>query len=255
MAFKTEAIILSSRPLQEADRVYYILTPNEGRLKIIARGAARSSSKLAGHLLPFDCVRLMIGRGRQDHLAGVDTISSREDIRQDGVLLSYASAIAEATQHCHVAGPEAHKEYRAVSQALDYIAEPKNSLNTKGLVVRLFLWRLLALAGWQPEFNSCRLCANVIARDSLAYAPGRGFICQRHDSRSLPLPAKTADFFWRLSASDQWLDQVSEAGELLTTSQWALFTQAYYQDVIEQPLQSLQLIQHFAPHVYYQTNI
>ncbi len=254
MAIKTEAIILSWRPLQEADRVYYVLTPSEGRLKIIARSASRSSSKLAGHLQMFDSVRLMIGRGKQDHLAGVEILTSREIIRRDGVLLSYGCAIVEATQRCNVAGPEAYREYLAVTQALDYIAQADNSLSSKGLVVRLFLWRLLILAGWQPEFQTCRLCANLISRESLAYAAGRGFICQSHDRRALGLPPEIVDFFSRIAVTDQWLGLIPEAVQLLTPTQWSVLTQQYYQDVIEQPLQSLNFIHHFAPHVYHQTH-
>jgi DNA repair protein RecO (recombination protein O) len=251
MAIKTEAIILSWRSLHEADRVYYALTPHEGRLKIIARSAGRSSSKLSGHLQPFDHVRLMIGRGRQDHLAGADILTSRASIRQDGVLLSYASAITEAAQQCQVAGPESYREYEAVYQALDYLADPKVSVSAKGLAVRLFLWRLLALAGWQPEFQTCPLCANLMTRESLSYASGRGFICQHHDSRALALPIETSDFFRRLSASDQWLGFIPEATELLTSGQWSWLTQEYYQDVIDQPIHSLDFIRHFAPYVYH----
>jgi DNA repair protein RecO (recombination protein O) len=254
MAVKTEAIVLSWRPLQEADRVYFVLTPAEGRLKIIARSAGRSSSKLAGHLQMFDQVRLMIGRGRQDHLAGVDIVASREAIRQDGVLLSYASAIVEATQRCQVSGPEAYREYQAVSQALDYIANPEYSLNAKGLMVRLFLWRLLALAGWQPEFQTCPLCANLIARDTMVYMPSRGFVCQHHDNRATVLPHNLAEFVRKLSTTDTWLSLIAEAVDILTPLQWSTLTRQYYEDVIEQPLHSLGFIHHFVPHVYHQAH-
>mgnify|MGYP004006597975 CR=1 FL=1 len=56
MAFKTEAFVLRARPWRNADRVYDLLTPQEGVINAVLRSAAKSSSKLAGHLLPFSKV-------------------------------------------------------------------------------------------------------------------------------------------------------------------------------------------------------
>lgn len=49
---------------RDADRVYRVLTEERGVLDVAVSGAARATSKLAGHLEPFAEVRLLLARGR-----------------------------------------------------------------------------------------------------------------------------------------------------------------------------------------------
>ncbi len=49
---------------RDADRVYRVLTEERGVLDVTVAGAARATSKLAGHLEPFAEVRLLLARGR-----------------------------------------------------------------------------------------------------------------------------------------------------------------------------------------------
>lgn len=49
---------------RDADRVYRVLTEERGMLDVTVAGAARSTSKLAGHLEPYAEVRLLLARGR-----------------------------------------------------------------------------------------------------------------------------------------------------------------------------------------------
>ncbi len=70
MSFKTEAFVLKNIPFREADRLYTFFTSQEGIMQAVLKSAAKSSSKQAGHLPSFAKVKIMIGRGKMDHLAG-----------------------------------------------------------------------------------------------------------------------------------------------------------------------------------------
>jgi DNA repair protein RecO (recombination protein O) len=60
-----EAIVHSRTDFQEADRILTMLTPNHGKLKVIAKGVRRPRSKLAGgiELLSVNDVTVLPGRG------------------------------------------------------------------------------------------------------------------------------------------------------------------------------------------------
>ena len=60
--YTTDAIVLSRFDLGEADRVLTLITPTGGKLKAIAKGVRRPTSRLGGSLEPF--AELTIGLAR-----------------------------------------------------------------------------------------------------------------------------------------------------------------------------------------------
>ena len=62
--YTTEAIVLSRFDLGEADRVLTLITPGVGKLKAIAKGVRRPTSRLGGSLEPFAELTVALARGR-----------------------------------------------------------------------------------------------------------------------------------------------------------------------------------------------
>ena len=62
--YTTEAIVLSRFDLGEADRVLTLITPAGGKLKAIAKGVRRPTSRLGGSLEPFAELTVALARGR-----------------------------------------------------------------------------------------------------------------------------------------------------------------------------------------------
>lgn len=56
----TKGIVLSRRDYQEADRILNVLTPDHGRLSLIAKGVRRPKSKLAGGIELFTVNELTV---------------------------------------------------------------------------------------------------------------------------------------------------------------------------------------------------
>ncbi|NCU30592.1 DNA repair protein RecO [Candidatus Saccharibacteria bacterium] len=69
---RTKAIILRRTNYGEADRILQLLTPQNGRISVIAKGARREKSKLAGgiELLSISDVNLVSGKGDMWTLTG-----------------------------------------------------------------------------------------------------------------------------------------------------------------------------------------
>lgn len=64
MQYTTEAIVLRRTDYGEADRIVTILTPEYGRLSVLAKGVRKPSSKLAGGIEPLATVQLTIRKGK-----------------------------------------------------------------------------------------------------------------------------------------------------------------------------------------------
>ena len=63
--YTTKGLVLSERPLREADRVYSILTRDLGLVRATALGVRKEASKLRGALEPITFVRVSLVRGKE----------------------------------------------------------------------------------------------------------------------------------------------------------------------------------------------
>lgn len=69
----TEGLILSGRPVAEADKFYFILTKELGLVRAVARGVRNTKSKLRFSLNDFSAGFFTLARGREIwHLAGAE---------------------------------------------------------------------------------------------------------------------------------------------------------------------------------------
>lgn len=82
-SLQTRGIILSRTDYGEADRIITVLTPDHGKLRLMAKGVRKPKSKLAGGIELFSTSELSFIRGRGE----IGTlISSRLETHYDGIL-------------------------------------------------------------------------------------------------------------------------------------------------------------------------
>ena len=62
--YTTDACILKRIDYGEADRILTLFTPAHGKLNAIAKGARRTTSRLAGHIELFTRTQLQLASGR-----------------------------------------------------------------------------------------------------------------------------------------------------------------------------------------------
>ena len=62
--YATDAIVLSRFDYGEADRILTLITPGGGKLKAIAKGIRRPTSRIGGSLEPFAELNVLLARGR-----------------------------------------------------------------------------------------------------------------------------------------------------------------------------------------------
>jgi len=76
MAIRNDSgIVLRSYPFGEADRVVVLLSPHHGKLRTVAKGVRKTSSRFGGRLEPFSHVEVVLYEGRN-----LDTITQAESV-------------------------------------------------------------------------------------------------------------------------------------------------------------------------------
>jgi len=237
MSFKTDAFVLRSRRWREADRIYELFTPHEGVIHVVARSAAKSSSKMAGHLLPFAKVRVMIGRGKMDHLAGAQTIHDYPLLRNNLKNLSLVSSVAELILN-EYGGEQRYEEFRQLEKIFELLNDETVEEEKKLMLVRTFLWKYLSLSGWKPLLYNSNELENQSNEQKRA-KHGIIYIGQRETQKVIASDL-LVDFL-KFAIEADWLELLNYPIDKELNKEWLRVSQKYYQLVYEKPSRSLKL--------------
>lgn len=177
--YKTEAIVLRTMELGEADRVLSVLTPRLGKLRVIAKGVRRPRSRIGGGLQPFSDVQLVLAVGRT---FDVVTSSALEDphlgLRNDLHSTAAAWYVVELVDRFIEGAADSHEAFRLLAQALS--ALDAGDAVPREVVTRWFELHLLEAMGFRPELHRCLECGAGIEPDGNAFSPpGGGVVCPR----------------------------------------------------------------------------
>ena len=74
--YRDEAIVLRTQKLGEADRIITLLTRGSGRVRAVAKGVRRTTSRFGSRLEPFTHVDLQLAEGRS-----LDVVTQAETLR------------------------------------------------------------------------------------------------------------------------------------------------------------------------------
>src|SRR6185295_9306564 len=96
--YKTEAVVLRSLRLGEADRIVHLYTLDRGRVGAVAKGIRRTKSRFGARLEPFSHVDAILhqGSGELHTVTGVDLIRPHSATREEPYRLAVGSVGLEA---------------------------------------------------------------------------------------------------------------------------------------------------------------
>lgn len=151
--FVTCGLVLRETVTRDADKILTVLTPDRGRLSVIARGARRKGSRVAAacQLLAYSEMTLY-EKGRWTMLDAADTIELFDGLRQDLTALSLAAYFAELTEAVSDGSGDVLPLLLNALYALSALKKPPQLLKPA------FQFRLMALAGYEPMADGCALC-------------------------------------------------------------------------------------------------
>lgn len=234
--YRDEAIVLRTQKLGEADRIITLLTRSSGRVRAVAKGVRRTTSRFGSRLEPFTHVDLQLAEGRSldvvTQAVTLDPFAGR--IGGDYERYTAGTVMLETAQRLVVEDKEP-----ALQQFLLLVGALRAMCDTgrrPGSVLDSFLLRSLAVAGYAPSFDACARCGVSGAHRSFSPAAG-GMLCStcRVPGTMNPSP-ETVVLLGALLAGD-WA--VVEASEPRVRKEATGMVAAYLQWHLERGLTSL----------------
>jgi DNA repair protein RecO (recombination protein O) len=170
----TDAYVLRTYALAEADKICIFLTRDMGKVRGVAHGARKMKSRFGSALEPFTQVSLTFFQkeGRElMSVSGCEIVRSQFHVAARSVETAGAfSYLAELLNEFLPDNEPNERLYRLVTATLEAI-EQESDL---GRVLRYFETWLLRLSGYFPDTAQCAMCGEVIAKGEPIFLTNEG---------------------------------------------------------------------------------
>jgi DNA repair protein RecO (recombination protein O) len=152
--YATEAIVLRRIDQGEADRLVTALTPEHGKIRVIAKGARKITSRKAGHIELFARTTLMLAKGRLfDVVTQAELIDPHIALREDMERGAMAHHVGDLIERFAQEDHEDRALYALLADALAWLSNARDVV----LVARYVEMRLLVQAGYRPQLFRCAI--------------------------------------------------------------------------------------------------
>ncbi|WP_084103278.1 DNA repair protein RecO [Demequina sp. NBRC 110056] len=234
--YRDDAIVLRTHKLGEADRIVTLLTKRHGKVRAVAKGVRRTSSRIGSRVEPFMLVDVQLYEGR--NLDIVSQVETKEPyarrIAEDYALFTSATAMVETADKLvdHEKEP-AWDQFRLLHGGLGALSRREHD---PGLVLDSFLLRSLALAGYEPSFDLCASCGREGPHRAFVVAAG-GAVCESCRPPGAAAPAPETFSLLEALLSGDWAG--AEGSEPRHRRDAAGLIAAYAQFHLERKVRSL----------------
>lgn len=190
--YRTDAIILRRSDFGEADRLLTVFTPDRGKLRLLAKGVRKITSRKAGHVELFMLTDMLVARGRTwDIISQAEVVEAYRNLREDLDKTSQAYYLAELVDRF----TEEHDANRPLFELLALTLAHLSHVDDPFIALRYFEVHLLSLTGFQPQLHFCLACEEAIqpVEDNYFHFVDGGLLCPKHgqmrpNAEPIPLP-------------------------------------------------------------------
>jgi DNA repair protein RecO (recombination protein O) len=154
----TDAIVLRTYNLAEADRIAVCLTRSAGLVRAVAKGARRMKNRFGAALEPFTVIRLAFYERENRDLVSIsnaEILKSHFDLAAQPEVSEILAYIGELVADFSPPHETNEKLFRMVAACVEAL---ESSPATGRLVLRYFEVWLLRLAGLFPDVRACADC-------------------------------------------------------------------------------------------------
>lgn len=240
--YRDDCVVLRTHKLGEADRIITMLTRQHGKVRAVARGVRKTSSRIGSRLEPFMVADVQFYEGRS-----LDTVTQAVTINSYGALISsdyasYTAASAMVETADKLSEAEAGlPQYLLLVGALRSLARGEHGAS---LTLDSYLLRALSMAGWAPSFGDCAVTGEPGPHSAFVVQLG-GVVADSVAPPGTPrLDIATLNLLGAL-LTGRW--DVADASDQTTRAQASGVVAAYTQWHLERGLRSLEHVDRGTP--------
>ena len=177
MALKeSEAIVLRTYPLREADLLVTFFTRAEGKVRGVARSAKKSKRRFGGALEPLTYVRAYYDDRERQELARLDSCEVLESPLASEVTYARAVALGHIAELLDELLPDREANDAVFRLALSVLTRLRNS--DVWLPVTYFELWITRLMGYLPDLSECIVCGRTLnGSRAFFHALSDGLMC------------------------------------------------------------------------------
>ena len=146
-SYKTEGIIIKRKDFGEADRILTVLTKNQGKIKIVAKGVRKISSRRSSHVELLNLSILTIHDGKMPILTEAETIKHYSILKNDLEKCGFAFYVCELIDGLLAEYQENRGAFNLMQDALDRLQTETKPWN----LISKFEQDLLVSLGFFPK--------------------------------------------------------------------------------------------------------
>jgi DNA repair protein RecO (recombination protein O) len=152
--YRDDGIVLRTFRLGEADRIVTLMTRGRGKVRAVAKGVRRTTSRFGARLEPLSHVTMLCWQGRElDIVNQAEVVESFRVVREDLARMTKAYTLLEVVDQL---AQERHANPRLFDMVLGALRVLDD--NDAPLLVAAFLLKVLALEGSAPTVDECVSC-------------------------------------------------------------------------------------------------
>jgi DNA repair protein RecO (recombination protein O) len=172
--YKTDALVLRNLNRGETDQLLVLFSLEYGKLKVMAHGSRKITSRKRGAIQPLTLTRFLIHKGRyMDSVRQCEELESFPDLFLKMDRICYATYAAELVENSTVEGEANHILLAVLVETLRQLGK-----GDPEIVARAFALKLVTLAGYKPVLNLCVKCRRNLDGKMLTFSPlAGGFMC------------------------------------------------------------------------------
>ena len=178
-ARETEAIILKTFPLGEADRLVSFLGRTTGRMRGVAGGARRLKNRYGSTLEVLSHVQIWYVEKETRDLVRIqqcDLLESFHKSQSDYELSTGLAVVSEATE---LVLPE-HEAAEPMFRLILLTVREIDRTGDWSLPLSYFAFWTVRLGGWLPRFDRCSLCGTPFGAQPAYHAAWEaGLVCEK----------------------------------------------------------------------------
>ena len=152
--YRDKAIVLRTYDLREADRIIVMMTEEHGKVRAVANGVRKMSSRFCARLEPLSHIDVLLSKGKDlDTVSQVELVTSARGLYTDLDRLTRGLAMLEAVDQLGMEAEPTQHLYKMLVGALQWLSE-----NDSTLVLAAFYFKLLVVEGVGAHVEKCVGC-------------------------------------------------------------------------------------------------